>query len=131
MIYRLLADLVMAVHFAFIAFVVLGGILVLRWNRLAWLHVPAAVWGVLIEWAHWTCPLTPLENRLRRLGGLAGYDSSFIEHYLLPLIYPAALTRQVQFLLGAFVLAVNAGLYGWLLYRRAKGKGPAAAADAG
>ena len=113
----MLADLVVALHFAFVLFVVLGGVLVLRWPRLAYLHIPAAIWGVLLEFAGWICPLTPLENSLRVRAGEAGYQGSFVEHYILPVLYPSALTRNVQFLLGALVLALNLAIYGYLLRR--------------
>jgi hypothetical protein len=113
----MLADLVVALHFAFVLFVVLGGLLVLRWPRLAYVHVPAAIWGVLIEFAGWVCPLTPLENSLRVRAGEAGYEGSFVEHYILPMLYPSALTRNVQFLLGALVLALNLAFYAYLLRR--------------
>jgi hypothetical protein len=113
----MLADLVVALHFAFVLFVVLGGLLVLRWPRLAYVHVPAAIWGVLIEFAGWVCPLTPLENSLRVRAGEAGYEGSFVEHYILPMLYPSALTRNVQFLLGALVLALNLAIYAYLLRR--------------
>lgn len=106
------------VHFAFVAFVVAGGLLALRWPRVAWIHVPAAVWGILIEWAGWICPLTPLENRLRRLGGEAGYPGGFVEHYVLPVLYPSGLTREVQLTLGALVLVLNVGIYAVILRRR-------------
>ena len=118
MIYRIAADIVVAIHFAFILFVVAGGLLVWRWKRLGLLHVPAFVWGILISFFGWVCPLTPLENGLRLRGGEAGYTTGFIEHYLLPLIYPTALTRSLQIILGLFVLFVNLGLYGWLIFRR-------------
>jgi hypothetical protein len=122
--FRLLADLVVVVHFAFVLLVVFGGLLVLRWPRVAWVQVPAAVWGVVIEWEGWICPLTPLENSLRARGGLAGYSGGFVEHYLLPVIYPAGLTRTVQIVLGLTVLVVNAVAYGLLLarWRRAPGR---------
>jgi hypothetical protein len=106
-----LADLVVIVHGLFILFVVAGGLLVLRWPRVAWLHLPAAAWGVLIEWSGWICPLTPLENTLRQAAGQAGYSGGFVERYLLPLIYPAGLTPAVQLWLGAVVLAVNVVVY--------------------
>ncbi|WP_444633309.1 DUF2784 domain-containing protein [Cupriavidus oxalaticus] len=106
-----LADLVVIVHGLFIVFVVAGGLLVLRWPRLAWVHLPAAVWGVLIEWSGWICPLTPLENALRRAAGEAGYSGGFVERYLLPLIYPAGLTPAVQLWLGLVVLVVNVAVY--------------------
>ena len=116
--YRALADLVVVAHLAFVGFVVLGGLLVLRRPRLAWLHLPAAVWGVMIEFAGWMCPLTPLENAFRARGGEAGYSGGFVEHYLLPVLYPSGLTRGVQLVLGSIVLALNLAVYGALLARR-------------
>ncbi|MBB3016559.1 DUF2784 domain-containing protein [Cupriavidus alkaliphilus] len=114
-----LADLVVIAHALFIVFVVAGGLLVLRWPRAAWVHLPAAVWGVLIEWAGWICPLTPLENMLRRAAGQAGYSGGFVERYLLPLIYPAGLTPAVQLWLGLVVLVVNVAIYAlWWRRRR-------------
>ncbi|HZD84588.1 MAG TPA: DUF2784 domain-containing protein [Gemmatimonadaceae bacterium] len=121
MIYRALADLVLVVHLTFVLFVVLGGLLVLRWPRAAWLHIPAAIWGVLIEYTGWICPLTPLENSFRARGGEMGYSGGFIEHYIQPLLYPAGLTRGTQIVLGSFVLLLNLGAYGILL---TKGKKP-------
>ena len=115
--YRVLADLVVVLHLAFVLFAVLGGLLARRWQRCAWLHVPAALWAALIEFRGWACPLTPLENWLRRRGGAAGYQSSFIEHYLLPLLYPTALTRRLQIALGLLVLGVNLAVY-WCVWRR-------------
>jgi hypothetical protein len=112
---RLLADAVAAVHFGFVLFVVLGGLLVLRWRRLALLHLPAAVWGAVIEFAGWICPLTPLENALRRQAGGAGYGGGFIERYLLPILYPPGLTRGVQIALGLSVLLLNGAIYGWIV----------------
>ena len=120
--YALLADLVVLIHFAFVLFVVLGGLLVLKWKRLAWAHVPAFLWGALIEFAGWICPLTPLENWLRAKGGIIGYRSGFIEHYIIPVLYPTLLTRRLQIALGLFVLGVNLGIYGWLLRRISKAK---------
>lgn len=117
MVYRTLADLVVLVHFAFVLFVVAGALLVLRWRWVAWIHVPAAVWGALIEFAGWICPLTPLEQRLRIMGGSAGYTGGFIEHYVLPILYPAGLNRRVQIVLGMLVLGVNVGIYAWVLLR--------------
>lgn len=117
MMHNLLADMVLVLHFGFILFVVLGGVLSLRWPRLAFIHLPAAVWGALIELAGWICPLTPLENSLRRAAGQAGYEGGFIEHYLLPIVYPAGLTRDAQLLLAAMVVLLNAGIYG-LVWRR-------------
>lgn len=112
------ADAVVLIHLAFVLFVVFGALLVLRWRRLAWLHVPAATWGVLIEFTGWVCPLTPLEKRLRLAAGDAGYEGGFIDHYLLPLLYPAGLTPDTQIVLGVAVLVLNVGLYAWILMRR-------------
>lgn len=116
--YNLLADAVIIVHFWFILFVVAGGLLVLRWPKAAFLHLPAACWGTFIEFAGWICPLTPLENHLRRLGGEATYTGDFVVQYLVPVIYPAGLTASTQYILGGLVIAVNGVIYGWLLYRR-------------
>jgi hypothetical protein len=124
MIPSLLADIVTVVHLGFVLFVGLGGALVLRRPRVAWLHVPAFAWGALISFAGWVCPLTPLENHLRRQAGEAGIGNSFVEHYLLPILYPGALTREIQVVLGVGVLLVNAGFYGVLLWRRRQ-RGPA------
>lgn len=112
----LLADAVILVHLGFVVFVVAGGLLVLRWRRLAWAHVPAALWGAGISLGGWICPLTPLENWLRARGGGARYAGGFIEHYVLPVLYPVALTREAQIAAGVFVLALNALLY-WRLFR--------------
>jgi hypothetical protein len=118
MAYRILADLVVGVHALFVAFVVVGGLLALRWPWVAVLHLPAAIWGALIEFQGWICPLTPLEKSLRTAAGQAGYQGGFIEHYLLPVLYPAGLTRGVQLALGAAVIIVNLAVYGLLLARR-------------
>jgi hypothetical protein len=118
MVERLLADSVVVLHAAFVAFVVAGGLLVLRWPRLAWVHVPAVLWGAAVELWGLVCPLTPLENALRQAAGEAGYAGSFVERYLLPLLYPAALSREVAVLLGLGAVAVNLLPYGWLLARR-------------
>ena len=119
--YRLLADLVVLLHAAFVLFVVFGGFAVLRRPRLAWIHLPTAAWGALIELAGWICPLTPLENGLRQMGGQAGYGGSFIEYYVVPVIYPPGLTRGTQISLGIAVLVLNAAIYGWILTRRKEG----------
>ncbi len=115
---RLAADAVLLLHLGFIAFVLLGGLLALRWPRAAWVHLPAAAWGVWIELSGALCPLTPLENRLRAAAGQAGYEGGFIEHYLLALIYPAGLTREVQWVLAALVVAANLAIYAWVWRRR-------------
>src|SRR5215470_9085393 len=117
MLDRLLADLVVLVHFAFLFFVVAGGVLVLRWPRLAWAHIPAAIWGVQIEFSGWICPLTPLEVTLRHRGGEAAYTGGFIAHYLMSVLYPEGLTRAIQVALGVLVLALNGVVYLVLLRR--------------
>jgi hypothetical protein len=117
MLFHFLSDLVLIIHLLFILFAVLGVLLVLKWRFLAWIQVPAFLWAVLIEFANWVCPLTPLENWLRTKGGGLPYHTTFVEHYLLPLIYPALLTRNLQIFLGFLVLTVNLGLYGWIIWR--------------
>jgi hypothetical protein len=119
---RVLADVAVVVHLVFVAFVVLGGLLVLRWPGAAWLHLPAAAWGAWVELAGWVCPLTPLENWLRRQGGEPAYTSGFVEHYVLPLLYPVSLPREVQLALGASVLLVNALIYAVVLHRRGRAR---------
>ena len=104
-------------HFAFVLFVVAGGLLVLRWRRLAWVHLPCAVWGALIEFTGCICPLTPLENWLRRRAGGADYSGGFIEHYVMPILYPVGLTRSIQIGLGIAVIVINAALYLWIFSR--------------
>lgn len=117
---RLLADALVLVHLSFVVFVVLGGLLSLRWRWAAALHLPAALWGALIEFQGWVCPLTPLENRLRRAAGQEGYSGGFVEHYVLPVLYPSGLTTETQLVLGALVVVVNVTVYGWV-YRRWRG----------
>lgn len=115
MIYQILADVVLVIHLLFIFFVVAGGLLAL-WKRwVAWLHLPAAIWGALIEFMGWYCPLTPLENDLRQLAGQSGYEGGFIEHYLLPVIYPDGLTREIQLMLGTIVVVINLAIYIYVL----------------
>jgi hypothetical protein len=109
--YRIAATAVALFHGAFILFVVIGGVAVLRWPKLAWIHVPAAIWGMLIEFAGWYCPLTSLENDLLRRAGQEGYSDGFVAHYLFAIIYPQGLTRGMEVAIGAFVLAVNVGVY--------------------
>lgn len=113
----MVADAVVVVHLAFVLFVMLGGLLAVRWPWIMWLHVPAALWGVLIEFAGWICPLTPLENYLRQQSGAAGYRGDFIAHYLLPVLYPTGLTRRSQVALGLLALIVNAGVYTLIFLR--------------
>lgn len=115
------ADFLVILHLGFIVFVLFGGLFGLKWRWLLYLHVPAAVWGVLIELIGWRCPLTPLEQYFRQLNGQS-YHGEFIEHYILPLVYPAVLTRKMQILFGISVVAVNCVIYGFLVakYRRNK-----------
>ena len=115
--YRILADGVVILHLFFILFVIFGGLLVLRRTRLLWAHLPAVVWGALIEFVGWICPLTPLENWLRFQGGEAGYTGGFVEHYIIPVIYPDGLTRGIQIGLGIMVLVINLAVYGIFLRR--------------
>ena len=116
--YALLADLMLLLHVGFILFVVMGGVLVLLRPRLAWLHLPAAAWGAAVELRGWFCPLTDLENHWRLLAGRPGYDSSFIDRYLTPLIYPDGLTRDTQIVFGLIVLTINLGVYGYLPWKK-------------
>ena len=117
MSYRLLADCVLLLHLLFIGFVIFGGLIALRYVWVALVHIPAACWGAFIELTGGDCPLTALEVGFRRVAGDAGYSDSFIEHYLLPVIYPAELTRNMQFWLAGFVILINVAIYGRLLYR--------------
>jgi Protein of Unknown function (DUF2784) len=112
------ADAVLLAHLAFILLVVLGGVPSLRWPKWAWIHLPAVAWGAWIELSGGICPLTPLENWLLRAAGETGYSGDFIAHYLLPLIYPAGLTHDIQIGLGIAVIALNTGLYGFILIQR-------------
>ena len=120
MIYRALADLVLVIHLLFIVFVFAGGLLMLRWPKLVWVHLPAALWGAAIEFAGWICPLTPLENALRHAAGDAGYGGGFVEHYLVPTVYPAHLTPYIQIGLGVVVVVTNLLIYAWV-WRRKRG----------
>lgn len=119
MIYRALADLVLVVHLGFVLFVVLGGLLVLRWPTVGFLHLPAAIWGVFfIAYKGWICPLTTLENSLRARAGVAQYSGGFIQHYIQPVLYPAGLTRGTQIVLGSLALIVNLAVYGAVIVRK-------------
>ena len=111
MLYQLAANAIALIHLAFIVFVIAGGFLVLRWPTLAWLHIPAAIWGSLSEFADWYCPLTTWENEMLRRAGRAGYSNGFVEHYVLALIYPTGLTRGIQIVIGVIVLIVNVAVY--------------------
>ncbi|MGE5307367.1 MAG: DUF2784 domain-containing protein [Alphaproteobacteria bacterium] len=120
--YQLLADLVVGIHFAFVLFVIFGGFLAAKWRRVMWLHISAAFWGAFVEFSGWICPLTPLENWLRQKAGEAGYRSDFVARYLLPVLYPQGLTRGIQIVLGALVVAVNLAIYGCILRSNMKRK---------
>jgi len=117
MIYRFLADSVLILHLLFIGFVIFGGLLARRSPWIALAHIPAACWGGFIELTGGPCPLTVMEVGLRRIAGDAGYSGSFVEHYLLPVIYPAGLTRDIQFGLAGLVILINVAIYGQLVYR--------------
>ena len=117
MVYKLLADLVVLIHFVFVLFALLGALLVIRWRKIMWFHLPAAFWAAAIEFSGKICPLTPLENWLRIQGGGAAYSGDFIGQYLLWLLYPSGLTRDVQIVLGAIVVVINIGIYTYLFSR--------------
>ncbi len=118
MICRILADAVLIIHLLFILFAVAGAFAVLRWRYLVWVHLPCALWAMLIQLGGWICPLTPLEVFLRRCAGQAGYAGGFIQHYLLPIIYPHALTREIQIGLGIGVLVINLVAYALVVWRK-------------
>jgi len=117
MVYSFLADFLVVFHFVFILFVVFGGLFVFKWPKVGYLHIPAAVWGGLIEIQGWLCPLTPIENRLRQAADVTAYKNGFIEHYLIPVIYPTALTRKDQLFLGLSVFILNGIIYIWVMIR--------------
>jgi hypothetical protein len=119
MVPALAADLVVLLHAAFVVFVVAGGLLVLWRRGIAWLHLPAAAWGVFVELTGRICPLTPLENRLRAAAGLQGYEGDFVERYIIPVLYPDGLRRDVQVALGLAALAINVAIY-WYVWRRSR-----------
>ena len=106
-----LADFVLVIHMLFIVFVVFGGLIVLKWYRIIWLHIPCVIWGALIEFFGWICPLTYLENYFRELGNANSYEGGFIQHYLIPIVYPSGLTTNIQILLGTGVIAINLIVY--------------------
>jgi len=120
-IYQVLADLVVLLHLSFILFAALGGLLALRWRGVMWLHVPAVAWAAFAELSGRLCPLTPLENRLRRAAGEAGYEGDFIAHYIIPVIYPAGLTQTIQIALGVILIVGNAIVYAVVFRRRGQG----------
>jgi hypothetical protein len=116
-VFRVLANAVVVVHLLFIAFILLGGLFALRWTRLAWIHLPLGAWGVLVQWMSWICPLTPLENSLRARSGEPTYDEGFVEHYLVPVLYPVGIGQRTHIVLGVIVLGTNAVIYALLLAR--------------
>jgi len=115
--YHLLADLVLLVHIAFIGFVLFGGLLALKWQPVMWAHLPAVAWGAIVEFSGWICPLTPWENWLLEQAGGHGYRGDFIAYYLLPILYPDALTRELQVALGLVAVLLNAAVYWWLWHK--------------
>src|ERR1043166_905713 len=117
MIYGLMADLVLLLHLAFVVFASLGGLLALRYPKVLWLHLPALAWGIVGQWADWICPLAPLENHLRRLGGATGYQGGFIEHFVARILYPENLTIELRYLLGLLLIAVNVATYAYVISR--------------
>lgn len=118
MLYQILAEITLAVHFLFIVYVILGALLVLKWQWTAFIHIPAACWGALIMFMGWICPLTPLENRFRRLAGGEGYEAGFIEYYIWPIVYPEGLSRELQIYLGIGVVVVNVIIYGIFIMKK-------------
>ena len=120
MIYNILSNLVILVHLLFILFVCLGALLALRWPKVIWIHIPCAIWGMVVEYLNIVCPLTPLENQFRKLGDTATYNSDFITRYVTSLIYPEALSRNLQYALGTIVLTLNIIFYSIILYKRYK-----------
>ncbi len=118
MLFRIAADTILLLHLSFIIFAILGALLAFRWRWMPFVHLPAAAWGVVVELTGRICPLTYLENHFRQKAGQAGYDDSFIEHYLLNIIYPAGLTQEVQYFLGGFVLVINVAIYSALFRNR-------------
>jgi hypothetical protein len=125
MLYRILADLLVIVHLAFILFVVCGGLLVLWRKWMVLIHLPTVAWGAMIEFLNWACPLTVWEQHLQKAGGEAGYSGNFIDHYLLPIIYPAGLNETMQFMLGIIVISINVLIYGFVFYRLRRRRQPA------
>ena len=117
MIYRILADILVVLHGLFILYVLFGAFLNFKWPKMIWIHLPIMIWGVLVEYYHWICPLTPLENYFRQLAGEGGYEGGFIEHYIIPVIYPENLTPQFQVFFGSLVVILNLVVYGFYFYR--------------
>ncbi len=122
MLYKLAADFVALLHLGFVFFVIAGGLLVYQWRWVAIVHIPSVIWGVLLEFRGWTCPLTHLEQQLRSTVGETGYSGGFVDHYVLPTLYPAELDRAMQIDMGSILIAVNLVIYSWLLWRIRKSK---------
>lgn len=120
--YKFLADFTAITHLAFVIFVILGGLFAFKWKRMAWVHIPAAAWGVMIEFYGWICPLTYLENYFREKAGIFIMDKGFVAHYIMPVLYPAALTKDLQIKLGIFVIVINIVIYGLVIYRNRRRK---------
>lgn len=114
----MLADAIVCIHFAFIVFVLMGGLLVLHYPKVMWLHLPAAAWGAFVEFSGWVCPLTPLENWLRQSSNATPYEGDFVSNYLVPIMYPEGLTRELQFIFGTVVIVLNAVVYGVAWHRQ-------------
>jgi hypothetical protein len=114
-------DAIVILHFGFVLFVLFGALLLLKWRRVIWLHIPAVVWGILVELNGWLCPLTPLENHLRQQAGLGRYHGDFVMHYLMPILYPVSLTRTTQIIYGIIVIVVNIGIYLYVFRWRPRG----------
>jgi len=117
MLYGIIADIVVLIHLSFILFAVLGGVLIVWWRWIVWLHIPAIMWAIWIEFSGGICPLTPLENWLRIKAGQGGYEGDFVATYLLPLLYPAGLTRKIQIVLAMMVIVINVSIYGFIAYK--------------
>lgn len=122
---RLAADAVVVIHLGFILFVFLGGLTLFRWPRMIWAHVPAAIWGGIVELSGAPCPLTPLENMLRRAGKAESYSGGFVDHYIVPIVYPPGLTRDIQFILGGLILVINIVVYHRFLTRKKRSENSA------
>ena len=118
--FQLLANATVLLHLAFIAFIVFGGLLALFWPRMAWVHLPLALWGVVVQWMSWVCPLTPLENWFRARGGVGTYAEGFVEHYVLPVLYPIGIGLRLHWVLGLVVLVANAAIYATVFHRRSR-----------
>jgi len=119
-VFRLLANATVLLHLAFIAFIVFGGLVALFWPRMAWVHLPLALWGVVVQWMSWVCPLTPLENWFRARGGVETYADGFVEHHVLPVLYPIGIGPRLHWVLGLVVLIANAAIYAAVFHRRAR-----------